>query len=154
MIVALMREVEAVALARRVRLDLDAVDNALRFMDEAGPHLKPSMQLDVEAGRRTEVDSLLGVIGTEGRRLGVPTPVADLIFGALLPVDDWLNAPPGLARPEVPPCPYLPVRGRASCASDECDRKNVRHKRQNRGGGALEAVTGPAVAPLGGSPEP
>jgi 2-dehydropantoate 2-reductase len=85
MIVALMREVQAVARARGVKLSPDAVDAALEFMDQAGPHIKASMQLDVEAGRRTELESLIGVIGREGSRLGIPTPVADMVLAALLP---------------------------------------------------------------------
>jgi len=35
---------------------------------------KPSMLQHVEAGKRTEVDSLNGVIVEEGRKLGIPTP--------------------------------------------------------------------------------
>jgi 2-dehydropantoate 2-reductase len=87
MIVALMREVEAVAHARKVSLALDSVDKALEFMDKAGPNIRASMQLDVEAGRRSEIESIIGIIGREGRRLGVPTPMTDMIYGALLPVD-------------------------------------------------------------------
>ncbi len=56
-------------------------------MDNAGPHIKASMQLDVEAGRRTELESIIGVICRKGRELGLPTPVADMIYATLLPVD-------------------------------------------------------------------
>jgi 2-dehydropantoate 2-reductase len=56
-------------------------------MDHAAPHIKPSMQLDVESGRRTELESMVGVIGRKGRQLGVPTPVADFLYSSLLPVE-------------------------------------------------------------------
>ncbi len=45
------------------------------------------MQLDVETGHRTELESIIGVINRKGRELGVPTPVADFVYAALLPVE-------------------------------------------------------------------
>ena len=56
-------------------------------MDNAAPHIKPSMQLDVESGHRTELESMVGVIGRKGRELSVPTPVADFVYSTLLPVE-------------------------------------------------------------------
>lgn len=87
MIVNLMKEVEAVARAQGIALDADVVEQSLAFMDNVAPHIKPSMQLDVESSRRSEVESLIGVIGRIGRDLGVPTPTADMIYAALLPAD-------------------------------------------------------------------
>ena len=87
MIVGLMREVEAVARAQEIALDADVVQKSLDFIDAAAPHIKASMQLDVEAGRRMELESIIGVIGCKGRELGVPTPTADAIYAALLPIN-------------------------------------------------------------------
>lgn len=87
MIVNLMREVEALARAQNVALDQDAVERSMAFMDNNGPRIKASMQLDFEAGRRTEVNSILGVIGRKGRELGIKTPVADMLYALLLPAD-------------------------------------------------------------------
>lgn len=87
MIVGLMSEVEAVARAQDIALDADVVQKSLDFIDAAAPQIKASMQLDVEAGRRTELESIIGVIGRKGRELGVPTPTADAIYAALLPVN-------------------------------------------------------------------
>ena len=83
----IMQEVEALARAQSIMLDPDVVQKSLEFMDNAAPHIKPSMQLDVESGRRTELESMIGVIGRKGRELGVPTPVADFVYGSLLPVE-------------------------------------------------------------------
>jgi len=83
----LMREVEAVARAQEVDLDKDVVQKSLDFIDGAAPHIKASMQLDVESGRRTELDSMVGVIGQKGCELNVPTPIADFIYACLLPVE-------------------------------------------------------------------
>ncbi len=87
MILSLMKEVETVARAQRIALDDDVVEKALVFMDNAAPHIKASMQLDVETSHRTEIEAMIGVIGRKGRELGVPTPTADFIYAALLPID-------------------------------------------------------------------
>ncbi len=86
-ILNLMQEVKALAAASGVRLDDDAVDKALSIMDSSGPQIKASMQLDVETGHRSELESMIGVICHKGKTLGVPTPTADFIYAALLPVD-------------------------------------------------------------------
>jgi len=87
LITGLMQEVESLARAQGIPLDGDVVQKSLQFMDDAGPHIKASMQLDVEAGRRTELESMVGVIGRKGRELGLPTPVADFVYASLLPIE-------------------------------------------------------------------
>ncbi|NJC96602.1 MAG: ketopantoate reductase family protein [Anaerolineae bacterium] len=97
MITGLMREVEAVARAQEIALDEDVVQKSLDFMDNAAPHIKASMQLDVEGGRRTELESMVGVIGRKGREWNVSTPIADFIYASLLPVE--LKARKGSSSP-------------------------------------------------------
>lgn len=87
MVISLMREVEALAHAQGIALDEDVVQKSLDFIDNAAPHIRASMQLDVESGRRTELESMVGVIGRKGRELGVPTPVADFVYASLLPIE-------------------------------------------------------------------
>jgi 2-dehydropantoate 2-reductase len=87
MIIGLMREVESLAQRQGVVLDQDVVEKSLTFMDHAGPKIKASMQLDVEEGHRTEIESMVGIIGRKGRELGMPTPIADMLYALLLPVD-------------------------------------------------------------------
>jgi 2-dehydropantoate 2-reductase len=87
MLVSLMHEVEAVAHASGTTLDTDVVEQTLALVDNAAPNIKPSMQLDVEAGHRSEVDSMIGVICQKGRELGVPTPIADIVYAAILPLE-------------------------------------------------------------------
>jgi 2-dehydropantoate 2-reductase len=86
----LMEEVQALAQAQGIQLDRDIIEKSLAFMDSVAPKIKPSMQLDVEAGHQTEIESIIGVIGRKGREFGIATPVADMLYGLLLPVD--LNA--------------------------------------------------------------
>ncbi len=87
LIISLMKEVEAIARRQGVNLDPDVVERSLAFMDAAGPTIKASMQLDVESGHPSEIDSMIGVIGRKGRELGLSTPVADAIYALLLPAD-------------------------------------------------------------------
>jgi len=87
MFTGLMAEIEAVARAKGVHLDTDVIRKTLDFVDNSAPHIKPSMQLDVESGRRTELESMIGVIGRTGRSVGVATPIADFVYAALLPVE-------------------------------------------------------------------
>jgi 2-dehydropantoate 2-reductase len=96
LLVGLMREVEAVARAGGVVLEGDVVEQALALVDGFAPDIKPSMQRDVEAGRRSELESLIGVIGRRGRELGVATPIANVVYAVLLPVE--LRASSGLVQ--------------------------------------------------------
>ena len=86
MAISLMREVEAVGRSHGTALDGDVVEKSLAFIDAANPGIKASMQLDVEAGRQFELESMVGVIGRMGREAGIPTPTADAIYALLLPV--------------------------------------------------------------------
>ncbi len=87
LITGLMREVEAVAHALEVALDPDVVEKSLEFIDQAAPFIKASMQNDVETGHCSELESLIGVIGRKGHLAGVNTPIADMMYAALLPVE-------------------------------------------------------------------
>jgi 2-dehydropantoate 2-reductase len=82
-----MQEVEGVARARGVNLDADVVQKWLDFIDNAAPSIKPSMQLDVETGHRTELESMIGVVSRKGREVGVATPFTDFVYASLLPVE-------------------------------------------------------------------
>jgi len=87
MMESLLGEVKAVADSLNVGLPEDIVEKTMGFVDAAEPGIKPSMQLDVEAGKPSELDSLVSVISRKGRALGVPTPTSDMVMAVLLPVD-------------------------------------------------------------------
>jgi 2-dehydropantoate 2-reductase len=76
-----------VARARGVRLEGDVVSKTLEFIDNSAPNIKPSMQRDVEAGRPSELESLIGIVARLGRQTRVPTPVMSLAYGMLKPGD-------------------------------------------------------------------
>ncbi len=80
-----MAEVAAVAKASGVSLDPDIVAKTLAFIDASAPDIRPSMQRDLEAGRMSELESLIGVVVRLGQELGVPTPVMRFAYTLLKP---------------------------------------------------------------------
>ncbi len=82
---AALEEVAAVGRAVGVALDAEIVGRTMEFIDAAAPGLKPSLQRDVEAGRRSELESMIGVVVRTGRDRGVPVPVLGLAYALLKP---------------------------------------------------------------------
>ena len=80
-----MAEVVAVAKASGVSLDADIIAKTLAFIDASAPDIRPSMQRDLEAGRTSELESLIGVVVRMGKQHGVPTPVMRLAYALLKP---------------------------------------------------------------------
>jgi 2-dehydropantoate 2-reductase len=76
-------EALAVARARGVAMPPGEASRILAFVDSLAAGLKPSLLVDLEAGRPTELDDLSGAISRLGREAGVPTPVHDTAAAAL-----------------------------------------------------------------------
>ncbi len=89
---AAMEEVRTVGIAQGVMLDADIVERQYQFTLNLKPGAKPSMQLDLEAGKRLEIDAMSGAITRLGAAQGVPTPVHQTIYVALKMVDDQVKA--------------------------------------------------------------
>jgi 2-dehydropantoate 2-reductase len=70
---ALVKECIQVARANEINLGWEFYPHAIEYMSKAGDH-KPSMLMDVEAGRRTEVDYINGKFVEYGQRAGMDTP--------------------------------------------------------------------------------
>ena len=71
------------AAGRGCRRDLEA--KHVEFAAALEPHGRSSMYDDLAAGRRMELDALLGEVVRRGARVGVPTPVTEVLYGLLLP---------------------------------------------------------------------
>ncbi|MCX5846590.1 MAG: 2-dehydropantoate 2-reductase [Deltaproteobacteria bacterium] len=78
-------EVAAVAQARGVTLDTDVVEKTLAFIDSSAPGIKPSMQRDVESGKPSELESMIGVVVRMGAQHNVSTPVMQFAYAMLKP---------------------------------------------------------------------
>ncbi len=76
----LAQEAAAVAEARGITLPFaDPVVYARGVCQRTAAN-RSSMLQDIERGRPTEIDSITGVIVAEGQRLGVPTPVSEVVW--------------------------------------------------------------------------
>ncbi len=70
---SLLKECIRVARANEIGLGWDYYAFARDYMESAGPH-KPSMLVDVEQRRRTEIDFINGKFIEYGRQAGIETP--------------------------------------------------------------------------------
>ena len=80
-----MREIEAVARGFGVVLPIGVVERTLAVLDAVTPSGTSSLQRDIAAGKRSELDAWTGAVVRLGRRAGVPTPLHDVLYAALLP---------------------------------------------------------------------
>ena len=70
---ALVKECINVARSNEINLGWDFYPHAIEYMRNAGDH-KPSMLMDIEAKRRTEIDFINGKFVEYGTQTGVETP--------------------------------------------------------------------------------
>lgn len=81
-------EAERVGRAAGIAFDTDMVDQVMAALDANAPDSKSSQLVDLENGRRLELDGLSGAIVRLGRKLNVPTPVHATVYAALKPYRD------------------------------------------------------------------
>jgi 2-dehydropantoate 2-reductase len=70
---ALIKECIKVARANEINLGWDFYPHAIAYMSNAGNH-KPSMLMDIENNRRTEIDYINGKFVEYGQQAGIETP--------------------------------------------------------------------------------
>jgi 2-dehydropantoate 2-reductase len=76
---------ESVAIAKAKGVDLgdDYLAKQWSFVDRVPPETRSSMQMDLEAGRRLELDWMSGAVARIGDELGASTPIHHFIYAAL-----------------------------------------------------------------------
>jgi 2-dehydropantoate 2-reductase len=82
----LMEEVVAGARADGVAIAPGYIDNMIAATESMG-HYKSSMQIDYEAGRPLEVESILGEPVRRACRAGIPTPRMEFLYGVVRRLD-------------------------------------------------------------------
>ena len=80
---AALQEVDAVGRAHGIAMDADIVDRQYQMALNLKPGIKPSMQLDMEQGKRLEIDALNGAVVRLAAAKGLATPVHQTIYVAL-----------------------------------------------------------------------
>ena len=78
-----VREVVNVARARNVALAEDEAERTIKNIDGMPEQMKPSLLIDLEANRTTEIDDLSGAVSRLGKMCGVETPVHDTAAAAI-----------------------------------------------------------------------
>ena len=85
MLIKGMEEILAVAEARQISLADGIVEKSMALLDSLDPTSTTSLQRDLAAGKRSELDAWSGAVVRLGQEAGVPTPLHEFIYQSLLP---------------------------------------------------------------------
>lgn len=84
-------EVAGVARATGVPIASDLTARIVAYMNALPPATRSSLLIDLEQGKRLEVEALLGAAVRRGRAAGVPTPIMRTLYAVLKP---YAGGPP------------------------------------------------------------
>ncbi len=85
MFYAAAREVAAIAAAEGVRISADRFDTLRDYMDHIPAGTRSSLLVDLEQGKRIEVEALHGAAVRRAAARGVPAPILRTLYAALKP---------------------------------------------------------------------
>jgi 2-dehydropantoate 2-reductase len=77
------REIEAVARAEGVPVAADVVDRIIPYIDNIPGSMRSSLLIDLQQGKRIEVEALQGTVVRRGAARGVPTPIMATLYSVL-----------------------------------------------------------------------
>ena len=80
-----LQEIAAVARAKNVAINPNLVQAKLDIAANYPPNLYASMYHDLAAGKKIEVEGIFGYVAKTGQRLGISTPIIDLVYAFLRP---------------------------------------------------------------------
>ena len=90
MFYATCREVAAIAKAEGVTISADRFDTLKEYMTNIPPSTRSSLLIDLEQGKRIEVEALQGAAVRRAAKHGVPVPILSTLYALLKP---WENGP-------------------------------------------------------------
>jgi 2-dehydropantoate 2-reductase len=85
MFYAAAREVAALAAAEGVRISSNRFETLAEYMDHIPPTTRSSLLIDLEMGKRIEVEALQGAAVRRGAARGVAMPIISTLYAALKP---------------------------------------------------------------------
>ena len=85
LLIGTMKEIEVVARQKGICLDSDVVERTMAYVTEAVKDIMASMHLDLERGRKLELEALNGTVVRMGREMGIATPLNETIYLVLKP---------------------------------------------------------------------
>jgi 2-dehydropantoate 2-reductase len=77
------REIEAVARAEGVPIAVDVVDRIVPYIDRIPGSMRSSLLIDLQAGKRIEVEALQGTVVRRAAKLNVPVPILSTLYSVL-----------------------------------------------------------------------
>jgi 2-dehydropantoate 2-reductase len=90
MFYATSREVAAIAKAEGVEISANRWDTLTEYMTNIPPSTRSSLLIDLEQGKRIEVEALQGAAVRRAKKHGVPVPILSTLYALLKP---WENGP-------------------------------------------------------------
>ncbi|MEP6782467.1 MAG: 2-dehydropantoate 2-reductase [Acidobacteriota bacterium] len=90
MFYAASREIAAIAKAEGVTIAANRFDTLQEYMQSIPPTTRSSLLIDLEQGKRIEVEALQGAAVRRARRHGIPVPIMSTLYALLKP---WENGP-------------------------------------------------------------
>jgi 2-dehydropantoate 2-reductase len=83
-----VREVERVARAEGIAMTSDVMGHVTKYVDVLPPSTRSSLLIDLQQGKRIELESLPGSVVRRGTNAGVPTPIMAGLYAVLKPYAD------------------------------------------------------------------
>ena len=77
------REIEALARAEGVPVAADVVERIIPYIDKIPGSMRSSLLIDLQQGKRIEVEALQGTVVRRGAARGVPTPIISTLYSVL-----------------------------------------------------------------------
>ena len=90
MFYASCREIAAIARAEGVTISANRFETLEEYMTNIPPTTRSSLLIDLEQGKRIEVEALQGAAVRRAQKLGVPVPITSTLYALLKP---WENGP-------------------------------------------------------------
>jgi len=84
------REIAAIARAEGVTISANRFETLEEYMTNIPPTTRSSLLIDLEQGKRIEVEALQGAAVRRAQKLGVPVPITSTLYALLKP---WENGP-------------------------------------------------------------
>jgi 2-dehydropantoate 2-reductase len=94
MFYATCREVAAIAKAEGVTISPDRFDTLKEYMTNIPPTTRSSLLIDLEQGKRIEVEALQGAAVRRAKKHGVPVPILATLYALLKPWESGAKAVP------------------------------------------------------------
>jgi 2-dehydropantoate 2-reductase len=93
-----MEETRAVALAKGIVLDAHLIDSFFETLGKFKNDTRSSLYYDLENKKPMEIEALAGTVIKLGKEAGVPTPLQETIYAALIPYHRKHSQAAGLTR--------------------------------------------------------